>query len=76
MRRLLESLVPEHRQVYWRWVGSMFALYVVLMITVAGVFASHESTRKLVQQPVTTVAIDGEQHSAPTSTPLRQAARY
>ena len=77
MRRLLESLVPEHRQVYWRWVGSMFALYVVLMITVAGVLVSHESTRKLVQQSVTTVAIGGQQRSiAEISTPLRQAARY
>jgi divalent metal cation (Fe/Co/Zn/Cd) transporter len=76
MRRLLESLVPEHRQVYWRWVGSMFALYVVLMITAAGVFVSHESTRKLVQQPVTTVATDGQRSITPVSAALRQASRY
>jgi hypothetical protein len=77
MRRLLESLVPEHRQVYWRWVGSMFALYVVLMVTVAGVFVSHESSRKLAQEPATTVAIDGKQDAAiPAASPLRQAARY
>ena len=77
MRRLLESLVPEHRQVYWRWVGSMFALYVVLMVTVAGVFVSHESSRKLAQEPATTVAIDGKRDAAiPAASPLRQAARY
>ena len=58
MRRLLESLTPDDRQIYWRWVGGMFALYVVLMLTAAGVFVSHESSRKLAQQPATTVAIE------------------
>jgi hypothetical protein len=33
MRRLLESLMPDGRQIYWKWVGGMFALYVVLMGT-------------------------------------------
>jgi hypothetical protein len=36
----------------------MFALYVVLMVTAAGVFVSHESSRKLAQEPATTVATD------------------
>jgi len=77
MRRLLESLMPDERQIYWKLVGSVFALYVVLMITAAGVFVSHESTRKVAQQPVTTVATDGQQPSVtPTPTSLRQAARY
>jgi hypothetical protein len=77
MRRLLESLMPDDRQIYWRWVGGMFALYVVLMVTAAGVFVSHESPRKLAQQPAATAAADGQQHSTtPASTPLRQAARY
>ena len=76
MRRLLESLMPDDRQIYWRWVGGMFALYVVLMLTAAGVFVSHESSRKLAQEPVTTVAIDGKQRSIPRPRPpLRQAAR-
>ena len=76
MRRLLESLMPDDRQIYWGWVGGMFALYVVLMVTAAGVFVSHESPRKLAQEPVTTVAIDGQRSITPVSTPLRQAARY
>ena len=78
MRRLLESLTPEARQIYWKWVGGMFALYVVLMLTAAGVFVGHESSRKLAQQPVTTVAIDGKQRyrSGEIATPVRQAARY
>ena len=77
MRRLLESLVPEHRQLYWRWVGSMFALYVLLMATAANVFVSHESSRKLAHEPATTVAIDGKLDSiTPATTLLRQAATY
>ena len=63
MRRLLESLTPDARRIYWQWVGGMFALYVVLLLTAAGVFVGHESSRKLAQEPVTTVAIDGKQRS-------------
>jgi hypothetical protein len=52
----------------------MFALYVVLMATAASVFVNHESTRKLAQEPATTVATD--RSITPVSTTLRQAARY
>ena len=77
MRRLLESLTPEARQIYWKWVGGMFVLYVVMMLTAAGVFIGHESSRKLSQQPDTTVAIDGKQRSiGEVPAPVRQAARY
>jgi hypothetical protein len=76
MRRLLESLTPDARQLYWKWVGGMFALYVVVMLTAAGVFIGHESSRKLAQEPVTTVAAAGKQRSiSEASPPLRQAAR-
>ena len=74
MRRLLESLMPDDRQIYWKWVGGMFALYVVLMVTAAGVFVSHESSRKLAHEPAATVATD--RSITPVSTTLRQAARY
>ena len=50
MRRLLESLTPDARRIYWQWVGGMFALYVVLLLTAAGVFVGHESSRKLAQR--------------------------
>ena len=54
----------------------MFALYVVLLLTAAGVFVGHESSRKLAQQPVTTMAIEGKQRSiVEVPAPLRQAAR-
>ena len=59
MRRLIESLTPGDH-IYWRWVGGMFALYVVLMISAAGVFVSHESSRKLAQEAAMTVAIDAK----------------
>ena len=45
------------------WVGGMFALYVVLMVTAAGVFVSHESSRKLAQEAAVTVAIDAKLRS-------------
>ena len=54
---------PDARQIYWKWVGGMFALYVVLMLTAAGVFVGHESSRKLAQEPAATVAIDGKPRS-------------
>jgi hypothetical protein len=77
MRRLLESLTPDARLIYWKWVGGMFALYVVLLLAAAGMFAGHESPRKLAQQPVTTVAVDGQQRSiGEVKAPLRQAARF
>ena len=73
----LKASRPEAREIYWKWVGGMFALYIVLLLTAAGVFVGHESPRKLAQQPVTTVAIDGKPRSiGEISAPLRQAVRY
>lgn len=78
MRRLIESLTPGDH-IYWRWVGGMFALYVVLMITAAGVFVRHESSRKLAQEAAMTVAIDTRlrsivQTSIPAPIPARRVA--
>jgi thymidine phosphorylase len=63
MRSLIQSLTPDDRQISWRRVGGMFALYVVLMVTAAGVFVSHESSRKLAHEPATTVAADAKTRS-------------
>ena len=41
MRRLIESLTPSDRPIYWQWVGGMFSLYVVLMVSAVGVYISH-----------------------------------
>lgn len=62
MRRIIESLTPGDH-IYWRWVGGVFALYVVLMITAAGAFVSHESSKKLAQEAAQTVAIDARLRS-------------
>lgn len=62
MRRLIESLTPGDH-IYWRWVGSVFALYVVLMVTAAGIFVRHESSKKLAQEAAITVAIDAKLRS-------------
>jgi hypothetical protein len=58
MRSLIQSLTPDDSQISWRRVGGIFALYVVLMVTAAGVFVSHESSRKLAQEAAITVASD------------------
>jgi len=58
MRSLIQSLTPDDGRIYWRRVGGMFALYVVLMVTAAGVFVSHESSKRLAQEPAATVATD------------------
>jgi hypothetical protein len=71
MRRLLESLMPDERQIYWRLVGGMFVVYVVLMGTAATLFVNHEPTRKLAREPATAT----DRSITPVSTTLRQAAR-
>jgi hypothetical protein len=57
MRRIIESLAPNGRRIYWRWVGGMFGLYVVVMIA-AATFIRHESSRKLAHEGAATVATD------------------
>jgi hypothetical protein len=76
MRRLIESLTPQARQFYWKWVGGMFTVYVVLLLTAASVFVSHESPRKLAQEPATSVAVQGKttRSIAEVAVPIRQAA--
>lgn len=78
MRRLIESLTPQARQLYWKWVGGMFALYVLLLLTAAGVFVGHESPRKLAHEPATTVTVQGKttRSISEVAVPVRQAARY
>ncbi len=77
MRRLIESLTPVDRDLYWRWVGGMFAFYVVLMVSAAGVFMSHESSRNLAHEGAATMAMRGKHPaSEQASIPMRQAARY
>ena len=83
MRRLIESLTPQARQLYWKWVGGIFTLYVMLLLTAAGVFVNHESPHKLAQEPATTVAVQGNiavqgkttRSIAEIAVPMRQAAR-
>ena len=58
MRRLIESLTPDNRRFYWRWIAGVFGLYVVLLVGAANAFISHESSRKLAHEGAATVAID------------------
>ena len=77
MRRLIESLTPDSRRIYWRWVGGIFGLYVVLMVSAASVFISHESSRTVRHETAATVAIKGDRApSHQASMPQPQLVRY
>jgi hypothetical protein len=77
MRRLIESLTPDGRHDHWRWVAGMFGLYVVLLVSAAGVFISHESSRNLRHETAATVAIKGNRAPSPqASMPMPTQARY
>jgi hypothetical protein len=56
MRRLIESLTPGERPISWKWIGGMFAFYIVVMAVAVGVFVTHHSRANLAQQAGTTVA--------------------
>ena len=73
MRRLIESLAPDSRQIYWRWVGGIFGLYVVLMLSAASVFISHKSSRNVRHETAATMAIKGDRTPSPQA---RQLAQY
>jgi hypothetical protein len=77
MRRLIESLTPVDRDLDWRRVGGMFAFYVVLMISAAGAFVRHESSRNLAHEGAATVAMNRKPAaSEQASIPMRRVARY
>jgi len=56
MRRLIESLTPGERPISWKWIGGMFAFYLVVMAAAAGVFANHHSRANLAHETGATVA--------------------
>jgi hypothetical protein len=41
MRGLIENLSPENRQISWKWIGGVFAFYVVMMTAATGIFLVH-----------------------------------
>ncbi|GKQ51623.1 hypothetical protein [Bradyrhizobium sp. Ce-3] len=41
MNGIIESLSPDDRHIDWRWVGSVFAFYIVLMIGGVGLLIVH-----------------------------------
>jgi hypothetical protein len=56
MRRLIESLAPGKRPISWKWIGGMFAFYVLAMAAAAGLFINHQSSANLAHEAGTTVA--------------------
>ena len=53
MRRLIESLCPEDHRIYWKWVGTVFAAYVVVMAAAIGMFVSHQSSGRPTHEAAT-----------------------
>ncbi|VIO73344.1 hypothetical protein CI1B_49440 [Bradyrhizobium ivorense] len=41
MQGIIESLSPEHSDIDWKWVGSVFVFYIVAMMLLAGGMISH-----------------------------------
>nr|QIG97008.1 hypothetical protein G6P99_34465 [Bradyrhizobium sp. 6(2017)] len=41
MHAIIESLSPEHGHIDWKWVGSVFAFYIVLTIGGVGLLLAH-----------------------------------
>jgi hypothetical protein len=39
MRGLIENLSPENHEISWKWIGGVFAFYVVMMAAAMGMFA-------------------------------------
>jgi hypothetical protein len=77
MRRLIENLIPDSRHVYWRWIAGVMGVYVVLLLSAAATFSSHESSRNLRHEPATTVAIKTNRLSVHhASIPVPQPSRY
>lgn len=75
MRRLIESLVPEGDQICWKWIGGVFALYLVMLGVAVGAFVSHQSTRA--HESVSSAAIDKKLRPVNEAFQLlRQAAGY
>ena len=71
MRRVIESLTPGERPISWKWIGSMLAFYVVVMVAAAGLFASHQTRANLAHEAGATVAAERMQ---PASTHTRSLA--
>jgi len=76
MRRLIESLAPSESPISWKWIGSMFAFYVVVMAAAAGLLANHQSRANLAHEAGTTVAADKVQPAAQTRSLVPQLAGF
>jgi hypothetical protein len=72
MRRLIESLSPAEHRVYWKWVGTVFAVYVLAMVAAIGMLVSHQSSTRLMHE----TAAAGKRSMVEAPVHVRQAARF
>jgi hypothetical protein len=70
MRGLIENLSPENHQISWKWIGGVFAFYVVIMAAAMGMLVVHQSTKNLTREPAVATAVGAKPHSV-TTVPVR-----
>jgi hypothetical protein len=77
MRQLIESFSPEARQIYWKWIGGIFAFYVAVLFAAASVFMAHQSARTPAPELAVTASSGGKPRSATAvSTLLSETATH
>ncbi len=64
MRGLIENLSPENRHISWKWIGGVFAFYVVMMAAATGMFVVHQSAKDLTRERVAATAAAGKPRTA------------
>jgi hypothetical protein len=73
MRRIIQSLTPDAGNLYWKWVGAVFAFYVVALTAAGTMWMAHRSASDTSREPALAGAAGhGKQRSAPVQ--LKQLA--
>ena len=60
MRQLIESLSPEANRIHWKWIGGVFAFYVVVMAGAMGMLVVHQYQKNLTREPGIATAVAGQ----------------
>ena len=60
MRGPIENLSPENHQISWKWIGGVFAFYVVIMAAAMGMLVVHQYQKNLTREPGIATAVAGQ----------------
>lgn len=64
MRQLIESLSPQAQEISWKRIFGVFALYVAMMVTAAGMMIAHQSAKKPTPESAAATTVRAKQHPA------------